>query len=77
MNPSRLLTALDFAADKHRAQRRKSGEGVPYINHPIGVAGLLADIGSIEDENTLSFLAVREGSASALRQATLARAARL
>ena len=41
---TRLLKAIEFAAFKHRAQRRKSGEGVPYINHPIGVARLLAEL---------------------------------
>ena len=32
-----LLTALHFAADKHRDQRRKDEEASPYINHPIEV----------------------------------------
>jgi guanosine-3',5'-bis(diphosphate) 3'-pyrophosphohydrolase len=53
MNALRLLQAIDFAADKHRAQRRKSAEGVPYINHPIGVARLLAEVGGVEDEDVL------------------------
>jgi (p)ppGpp synthase/HD superfamily hydrolase len=45
MNVTRLLQALDFAAHKHRGQRRKSREGVPYINHPIRAARLLAEMG--------------------------------
>jgi (p)ppGpp synthase/HD superfamily hydrolase len=49
----RLLAALDFAADKHRAQRRKSEGDVPYINHPIRVARLLAEVGGVEDEEIL------------------------
>src|SRR5262245_48472453 len=53
MTFTRLLRAIDFAADKHRAQRRKSAEGVPYINHPIYVARLLAEVGGIEDEDVL------------------------
>ncbi|NXU20849.1 MESH1 pyrophosphohydrolase, partial [Pardalotus punctatus] len=31
----RLLEAADFAARKHKEQRRKDPEGTPYINHPI------------------------------------------
>lgn len=31
-----LLEAVDFAARKHRWQRRKDPEETPYINHPIG-----------------------------------------
>ena len=38
-----LLTAIDFAAHKHRNQRRKNAEQTPYINHPIGVAQILSD----------------------------------
>ena len=52
MNPSQqLLRALAFSAHQHRLQRRKGKpEGdhqlqVPYINHPIRVATLLADSG--------------------------------
>ncbi|NWW32390.1 MESH1 pyrophosphohydrolase, partial [Panurus biarmicus] len=32
---SRLLEAVDFAARKHKDQRRMDPEGTPYINHPI------------------------------------------
>ncbi|NXC29427.1 MESH1 pyrophosphohydrolase, partial [Campylorhamphus procurvoides] len=32
---ARLLEAADFAARKHKGQRRKDPEGTPYINHPI------------------------------------------
>jgi guanosine-3',5'-bis(diphosphate) 3'-pyrophosphohydrolase len=53
MNVTRLLKAIEFAAHKHRSQRRKSGEAVPYINHPITVARLLAEVGGIEDEDVL------------------------
>ncbi|NXW41703.1 MESH1 pyrophosphohydrolase, partial [Nyctiprogne leucopyga] len=30
-----LLDAAEFAAWRHRGQRRKDPEGTPYINHPI------------------------------------------
>ena len=44
-----LLKALQFAAIKHRDQRRKDREASPYINHPIEVAELLARIGAVDD----------------------------
>ena len=50
---ARLLRALGFAADMHRGQRRKGVDASPYINHPIQVAELLANVGGIEDEATL------------------------
>jgi hypothetical protein len=31
-----LVAAADFAARKHRDQRRKNPAATPYINHPIG-----------------------------------------
>lgn len=31
-----LLETVNFAAEKHRNQRRKDVEQTPYINHPIG-----------------------------------------
>lgn len=48
-----LLKALEFAAEKHRDQRRKGIEASPYINHPIQVAGVLATIGQVDDLVTL------------------------
>lgn len=58
-----LVSAIDFAIDKHCGQKRKSGE--PYITHPLSVAGLLVEWGldidtilagvlhdTIEDTNT-------------------------
>lgn len=44
-----ILTALHFAALKHRDQRRKDAGASPYINHPIEVAELLARIGGVTD----------------------------
>ena len=48
-----LLKALDFAAEKHRDQRRKGVEASPYINHPIQVAEVLATYGEVDDLTTL------------------------
>ena len=48
-----LLKAARFAADKHRFQRRKGTDASPYINHPIGVADLLADVGGVTDPSAL------------------------
>lgn len=31
-----LLETVNFAAEKHRNQRRKDTEQTPYINHPVG-----------------------------------------
>lgn len=44
-----LLRTLVFAAEKHRDQRRKDSSGTPYINHPIGVANILANEAGIDD----------------------------
>ncbi len=52
----RLLEAVQFAALKHRDQRRKDEHRTPYINHPIGVAHLLWKVGGITD---ISILQVR------------------
>jgi guanosine-3',5'-bis(diphosphate) 3'-pyrophosphohydrolase len=49
-----MLRAIDFAARKHRDQRRKDEEASPYINHPISVSLLLAEIGDIADADVLS-----------------------
>jgi GTP diphosphokinase / guanosine-3',5'-bis(diphosphate) 3'-diphosphatase len=53
LNPTHLLEAIAFAADKHRQQRRKDADASPYINHPIGVAAVLASEGNVTDEVTL------------------------
>jgi len=48
-----LLKTANFAADKHRNQKRKNAEQTPYINHPIGVAFLLSEVGKVRETETL------------------------
>ena len=44
-----VLKASQFAAEKHRNQRRKDAEASPYINHPIALANVLANEGNVTD----------------------------
>lgn len=44
-----VLRATQFAADKHRRQRRCDPDASPYINHPISLANLLANEAMIDD----------------------------
>jgi guanosine-3',5'-bis(diphosphate) 3'-pyrophosphohydrolase len=60
LNPTPLLKAIAFAADKHRHQRRKDAEASPYINHPIAVATVLAAEGDVSDEVTLIAAALHD-----------------
>ncbi|XP_013876874.1 guanosine-3',5'-bis(diphosphate) 3'-pyrophosphohydrolase MESH1 [Austrofundulus limnaeus] len=48
-----LLEAANFAAYKHRNQRRKDPDGTPYINHPIGVSRILSHEGGVTDIDVL------------------------
>lgn len=50
---ARILRAAEFAALKHREQRRKDPASSPYINHPLNVAAVLADAGGVEDADLL------------------------
>ena len=49
-----LLQAIDFAAHKHRDQRRKDHRASPYINHPVAVALLLAKVAGVTDPEVLA-----------------------
>jgi len=49
-----ILKAAGFAAFKHRDQRRKDKGASPYINHPLKVAMLMAEIGQIDDPELLT-----------------------
>ena len=62
-----VLTALHFAADKHRDQRRKGAEASPYVNHLIEVAELLAREGGVTDVITLQ-AAILHDTLGTLRQ---------
>jgi (p)ppGpp synthase/HD superfamily hydrolase len=50
---ARLLEALDFAAERHSAQRRKGPDAAPYVNHLIEVARLVASVGQVEEVEVL------------------------
>ncbi len=48
-----LLKAMNYAAEKHRNQRRK-GDDSPYINHPVRVAYILTSVGNVNNINTIA-----------------------
>jgi hypothetical protein len=48
-DPALLLRAATFSADRHRDQRRKGVDASPYINHPLAVANVLANVGGVSD----------------------------
>ena len=48
-----ILRAASFAAHKHRNQRRKDAHASPYINHPLALARVLAEVGGVSDAATL------------------------
>ena len=54
MNNKLILKAANFAAHRHRNQRRKDEEKTPYINHPISVAKIISEIGNVEDPEVLA-----------------------
>jgi len=49
-----ILKAADFAADRHRKQRRKGRKKRPYIGHCTEVAWLIAEVGNVKDANVLA-----------------------
>ena len=52
-NLNKLLQAASFAAQKHTNQKRKGSNQEPYINHPLEVANLLANVGNVDDLDVL------------------------
>ena len=51
---SKILSAATFAAEKHKGQKRKGSDGDPYINHPLEVAKIVAEIGGVEDDDIIA-----------------------
>jgi guanosine-3',5'-bis(diphosphate) 3'-pyrophosphohydrolase len=49
-----VLKAAEFAALKHRDQRRKDANASPYINHPISLARILHEEGDVSDPLVLA-----------------------
>jgi GTP pyrophosphokinase len=56
-NTSLITRAYEVAAEAHRNQVRKSGE--PYINHPLAVAKIVADLGL--DDITIAAALLHDG----------------
>ncbi|EJW87054.1 HD domain-containing protein [Wuchereria bancrofti] len=49
-----VVKACNFAAERHRLQRRKDALQTPYINHPIGVAHILSSEVGVTDSATIA-----------------------
>jgi guanosine-3',5'-bis(diphosphate) 3'-pyrophosphohydrolase len=52
-SPVPLITALDFAAQRHGDHRRKNAAQSPYVNHLIAVLRILVEEGGVTDETML------------------------
>jgi guanosine-3',5'-bis(diphosphate) 3'-pyrophosphohydrolase len=57
---SRVIRAIEFAAKKHRMQRRKDSDASPYINHPIALMHVLCIDGGIRDPRILAAAALHD-----------------
>lgn len=53
MTTALLIAAANFAAERHRYQRRKDVDATPYINHPLALAQVLAVEAGIDDPDVL------------------------
>merc|ERR1711931_363358 len=49
----RVLKAANYAATKHKDQKSNEDETIPFINHPLGVANTLTNIGDIYNYEVL------------------------
>src|SRR3990172_294271 len=49
-----VLAAMEFAARKHKDQRRKDKDASPYINHPIALANVLWTEGEVRDPEVIA-----------------------
>jgi guanosine-3',5'-bis(diphosphate) 3'-pyrophosphohydrolase len=51
----KIILAANFAATKHRDQRRKDREASPYINHPLALAFVLTnEVEGVDDEDVIA-----------------------
>jgi GTP diphosphokinase / guanosine-3',5'-bis(diphosphate) 3'-diphosphatase len=50
---NKLVEAASFAAQRHTGQHRKGDTKEPYINHPLEVANLIANVGGVDDIDVL------------------------
>jgi GTP diphosphokinase / guanosine-3',5'-bis(diphosphate) 3'-diphosphatase len=55
-----VVRAIEFAARKHRMQRRKDVEASPYINHPIALMSVLCVEAGIDDATILAAAALHD-----------------
>src|ERR1700741_3989165 len=55
-----VIRAVEFAAQKHRMQRRKDSDASPYINHPIALMHVLCIDGGITDPVILATAALHD-----------------
>jgi GTP diphosphokinase / guanosine-3',5'-bis(diphosphate) 3'-diphosphatase len=55
-----VIRAVEFAAQKHRMQRRKDSDASPYINHPIALMHVLCLDGGIIDPIVLAAAALHD-----------------
>lgn len=57
---SLLIRAIEFAACKHRMQRRKDHDAIPYINHPIALMSVLCVEAGVHDVGILAAAALHD-----------------
>jgi guanosine-3',5'-bis(diphosphate) 3'-pyrophosphohydrolase len=50
---NKLVEAASFAAQRHTGHQRKGDKQEPYINHPLEVANMLANVGGVDDVDVL------------------------
>lgn len=53
MSTASIVRAAQFAAEKHKNQRRKDVDASPYINHPLALASVLAVEGGIDNSDVI------------------------
>lgn len=53
MSIAAIVKAAQFAAEKHKNQRRKDADASPYINHPLALANVLATESGIDNPEVI------------------------